>query len=172
VPKNASYRCFYSILAVLKNKIVPMTVAPSKRITFWQRVLLYELLFVALSFVQASLAMYPFKDQPSSSLSFAFYTDAFFASLIVSVGYLLMLFFVLRIKPWLLQLVVHLLLVGLLWFWIDFGIFQDREAGWSTYTPQEALYATIEHSLWIILLSGTLFLWGSYKVQQQCSINA
>ncbi|WP_158961379.1 hypothetical protein [Myroides fluvii] len=149
-----------------------MTVAPSKRITFWQRVLLYELLFVALSFVQASLAMYPFKDQPSSSLSFDFYTDAFFASLLVSVGYVLALFLVLRIKPWLLQLVVHLLVVGLLWFWIDFGIFQDREAGWSTYTTQEALYATVEHSLWIILLSSAVLVWGNCKVQQQPSIKS
>ncbi|WP_286442583.1 MULTISPECIES: hypothetical protein [unclassified Myroides] len=144
-----------------------MSVAPSKQITFWQRVLLYELLFVALSFVQASLAMYPFKDQPSSSLSFDFYTDAFFASLIVSVGYVLVLFLVLRIQPWLLQLVVHLLVVGLLWFWIDFGIFQDREAGWSTYTTQEALYATRKHSLWIILLSCAFFVWSSWTISKR-----
>ncbi len=144
-----------------------MSIVSSKRIAFWRSVLWYELLFVALAFVQASIAMRPFKDQPSSSLSYDFYTDAFFASLIVSVGYILFLFLVLRIKPWLLQLVSHLILVSLLWFWIDWGIFEDREAGWSTYTLEESFYAMVNHSLWVILIGCSLFLFGSQWICKQ-----
>ncbi|MGG5576830.1 hypothetical protein ACPDHL_05725 [Myroides sp. C15-4] len=93
--------------------------------------------------------MAPFKDQPSSNLSYAFYTDVFWIVALTSVLYLLLRLLLNRLQQPKVEFALHLLLVGLLWFWINWGVFQDREAGWSTYTTVESLYSTLRCSAWL-----------------------
>ncbi|MGQ8867362.1 hypothetical protein [Myroides sp. TSA_177.3] len=139
---------------------------PTPKRSPWTTYFLQGILFVILGYIQAILAMTPFKEQPSSNLSFDFYTDVFWAVGITSILYLLLLLLIQRINQQLIQLILHGLLVALLWFWIDWGIFEDREAGWSTYTTKESLYATAGYSLWWVLGGCGLFLLGSWGIQQ------
>ncbi|WP_060872550.1 hypothetical protein [Myroides odoratus] len=134
--------------------------------TRWTTAFFHLVLFIGLGYLQAILSMAPFKDQPSSNLSFDFYTDVFWAVGITSILYLLLLLLIQRINQQRIQFILHGLFVALLWFWIDWGIFEDREAGWSTYTTIESLYATAGYSLWWVLGGCGLFLlgsWGIYK---------
>lgn len=140
---------------------------PTPKRSPWTTYFLQGILFVILGYVQAILAMDPFKEQPSSNLSFDFYTDVFWAVGITSMLYLLLLFLIQRIHQQLIQFILHGLLVALLWFWIDWGIFEDREAGWSTYTTKESLYATAGYSLWWVLGGCGLFLWGSWGIHKR-----
>lgn len=130
--------------------------------TRWTTVFFHIVLFIGVGYLQAIIAMYPFKDQPSSSLSYDFYTDVGLAVLLTSVLYVLFSWPLVRIKWIMSQLILHGLLVGLLWFWIDLGIFQDREAGWSTYTTKESLYYTWHYSVWPLAGGEVLFLLGSW----------
>lgn len=133
--------------------------------TRWTTAFFHFVLFVGLGYLQAIIAMYPFKDQPSSNLSYAFYTDVGLAVLLTSVLYGLCSWPLLRIKRTGLQLILQGVLVGLLWFWIDWGIFQDREAGWSTYTTRESLYYTCYYSRLPLIVACVLFLLGSWRVK-------
>lgn len=133
--------------------------------TRWTTAFFLLVLFIGLGYLQAILSMAPFKDQPSSNLSFDFYTDVFWAVGITSILYLLLLLLIQRINQQQIQFIFHGLLVALLWFWIDWGIFEDREAGWSTYTTIESLYATAGYSLWWVLGGCGLFLWGSWGMK-------
>jgi len=135
--------------------------------TRWTTAFFHLVLFIGLGYLQAILSMAPFKDQPSSNLSFDFYTDVFWAVGITSILYLLLLLLIQRITQHRIQFIVHGLLVALLWFWIDWGIFEDREAGWSTYTTKESLYATVGYSLWWVLGGCGLFLLGSWSIYKR-----
>ncbi|WP_410879738.1 hypothetical protein [Myroides sp. DW712] len=123
----------------------------------WTTAFFHLVLFLGLGYMQAILSMAPFKDQPSSNLSYAFYTDVFWAVTLTTGLYLLLKLLLNRVQPFKLQVALHLFLVGLLWFWINWGIFLDREAGWSTYTTVESLYATLRCSAW---LAGGLVVFG------------
>ncbi|WP_353160589.1 hypothetical protein [Myroides odoratus] len=133
--------------------------------TRWTTAFFHLVLFIGLGYLQAILSMAPFKDQPSSNLSFDFYTDVFWAVGITSILYLLLLLLIQCINQQRIQFILHGLLVALLWFWIDWGIFEDREAGWSTYTTIESLYATAGYSLWWVLGGCGLFLLGSWGMK-------
>lgn len=117
--------------------------------TRWTTAFFHLVLFVGLGYIQAILSMAPFKEQPSSNLSYAFYTDVFWAVALTSVFYLLLKLLLHRVQPPKLQFTLHLFLVGVLWFWINWGVFLDREAGWSTYTTVESLYSTLRCSAWL-----------------------
>lgn len=140
---------------------------PTPKRSPWTTYFLQGILFVILGYIQAILAMDPFKEQPSSNLSFDFYTDVFWAVGITSILYLLLLLLIQRIHQQLIQFILHGLLVALLWFWIDWGIFEDREAGWSTYTTKESLYATAGYSLWWVLGGCGLFIWISWGIYKR-----
>lgn len=137
--------------------------ASIRKKTRWTTSLFHSVRFLALGYIQAIIAMRSLKDQPSSNLSFAFYTDVFFAVGITTVLYFFVFLFLQRIKQIPIQLIVHGIFVCLLWFWIDWGIFEDREAGWSTYTTLESLHATWGFSFWWIIGGCALFLWGSWR---------
>ncbi len=117
--------------------------------TRWTTAFFHLVLFTGLGYLQAILSMAPFKDQPSSNLSYAFYTDVFWIVALTSVLYLLLRLLLNRVQQPKVEFALHLLLVGLLWFWINWGVFQDREAGWSTYTTVESLYSTLRCSAWL-----------------------
>lgn len=131
--------------------------------TRWTTAFFHLLLFIGLGYLQAILSMAPFKDQPSSNLSYAFYTDVFWAVALTSVLYFLLRLLLNRVQPPKTQFALHLLLVGLLWFWINWSVFLDREAGWSTYTAVESLYATLRCSVWLGI-GLMLFGWGSWRL--------
>lgn len=135
--------------------------------TRWTIAFFYLVLFIGLGYMQAILSMASFKDQPSSNLSYAFYTDVFWVVALTSVLYLLLKLLLHRIQPHKLQFTLHLLLVGVLWFWINWGVFLDREAGWSTYTTVESLYATLRCSSWLVI-SLVVFGWGSWRLNRSC----
>lgn len=139
-----------------------MNRSPIKK-TRWTTVFFHLVLFIGLGYLQAILSMAPFKDQPSGHLSYAFYTDVFWAVALTSVLYLLLQLLLNRIQPFKWQVALHLFLVGLLWFWINWGIFLDREAGWSTYTTTESLYATWSYSAWLGI-GLVLFGFGSWLI--------
>lgn len=138
--------------------------------TRWTIAFFYLVLFIGLGYMQAILSMASFKDQPSSNLSYAFYTDVFWVVALTSVLYLLLKLLLHRIQPHKLQFTLHLLLVGVLWFWINWGVFLDREAGWSTYTTVESLYATLRCSSWLVI-SLVVFGWG-VLVRFPCQIRS
>lgn len=142
-----------------------MSASTSKK-TRWTTSFFHSVGFLVLGYIQAIIAMFSLRDQPSSNLSFAFYTDVFFAIAIATVLYFFVVLFLQRIHPKTIQLFVHGLFVCLLWFWIDWGIFEDREAGWSTYTTLESLHATYSLSFWWIIGGCTLFLWGSWRAKK------
>ncbi|MEC4114654.1 hypothetical protein [Myroides pelagicus] len=121
------------------------------------RLFLYWLMFVLISFVQTAIAMSDLKDRPSGDLTFHFYQDVLIGSLSISVFYMLLLLLVLRIRPFVLQLVIHSLVVMGLWFYENLLVFGDREAGWSTYSLGASAYHTWDYSLWSISLALAVF---------------
>ncbi|MDM1408071.1 hypothetical protein [Myroides sp. DF42-4-2] len=141
---------------------------PQTKKTRWTTAFFHLVLFIGLGYMQALLSMTPFKDQPSSNLSYAFYTDVFWAVTLTSVPYFLLQLLLHRVQPHKLQFTLHLFLVGLLWFWINWGVFLDREAGWSTYTTVESLCATLRCSAWLGV-GLVAFGWGSWRVNHHRS---
>ena len=135
--------------------------------TRWTIAFFYLVLFIGLGYMQAILSMASFKDQPSSNLSYAFYTDVFWVVALTSVLYLLLKLLLHRVQPLKLQFALHLLVVGMLWFWINWGIFLDREAGWSTYTTVESLYTMLRCSTWLGV-GLVVFGWGSWRLNRSC----
>jgi len=128
------------------------------RVNKWISVILYWLLFIGLSYMQTIASMYRLRDTPSGDITFDFYTDAWVGAIVVSVFYLLCTVFIIRIKRYSIQLLVHSVLVCFLWFFEDLSVFMDREASWSTYSFGESVSYTFLYS--VLPIAVTLIVFG------------
>lgn len=127
------------------------------RVNKWISVILYWLLFIGLSYMQTIASMYRLRDTPSGDITFDFYTDAWVGAIVVSVFYLLCTVFIIRIKRFGIQLLVHSVLVCFLWFFEDLSVFMDREASWSTYSFSESVSYTFIYSVLPISIALIVF---------------
>ncbi|EHO06406.1 hypothetical protein [Myroides odoratimimus] len=130
----------------------------------WGRLMYYGLLFIIMSFVQTSIAMYRFKDQPSRDITFNFFQDIFLSALFVSLFYILLLVFIIKIPRFSIQIIIHSMLLVGLWFLQDLSIFIDREASWSTYSFTESISYTWMYSRISLLYALVIYIFLSFRL--------
>ncbi|MCA4792978.1 hypothetical protein HX045_07055 [Myroides odoratimimus] len=130
----------------------------------WGHLMYYGLLFIIMSFVQTSIAMYRFKDQPSGDITFNFFQDIFLSALFVSLFYILLLVFIIKIPRFSIQIIIHSMLLVGLWFLQDLSIFIDREASWSTYSFTESIGYTWMYSRISLLCALVIYIFLSFRL--------
>ncbi|EPH06889.1 hypothetical protein HMPREF9713_03437 [Myroides odoratimimus CCUG 12700] len=130
----------------------------------WGHLMYYGLLFIIMSFVQTSIAMYRFKDQPSGDITFNFFQDIFLSALFVSLFYILLLVFIIKIPRFSIQIIIHSMLLVGLWFLQDLSIFIDREASWSTYSFTESISYTWMYSRVSLLCALVIYIFLSFRL--------
>ncbi len=130
----------------------------------WGHLMYYGLLFIIISFVQTSIAMYRFKDQPSGDITFNFFQDIFLSALFVSLFYILLLVFIIKIPRFSIQIIIHSMLLVGLWFLQDLSIFIDREASWSTYSFTESIGYTWMYSRISLLCALVIYIFLSFRL--------
>lgn len=130
----------------------------------WGHLMYYGLLFIIMSFVQTSIAMYRFKDQPSGDITFNFFQDIFLSALFVSLFYILLLVFIIKIPRFSIQIIIHSMLLVGLWFLQDLSIFIDREASWSTYSFTESISYTWMYSRISLLCALVIYIFLSFRL--------
>lgn len=130
----------------------------------WGHLMYYGLLFIIMSFVQTSIAMYRFKDQPSGDITFNFFQDIFLSALFVSLFYILLLVFIIKIPRFSIQIIIHSMLLVGLWFLQDLSIFIDREASWSTYSFTESISYTWMYSRISLLYALVIYIFLSFRL--------
>ncbi|MEK6508284.1 hypothetical protein [Myroides sp. C4067] len=130
----------------------------------WSHLMYYGLLFIIMSFVQTSIAMYRFKDQPSGDITFNFFQDIFLSALFVSLFYILLLVFIIKIPRFSIQIIIHSMLLVGLWFLQDLSIFIDREASWSTYSFTESIGYTWMYSRISLLCALVIYIFLSFRL--------
>lgn len=130
----------------------------------WSHLMYYGLLFIILSFVQTTIAMYRFKDQPSGDITFNFFQDIFLGGLFVSLFYILLLVFIIKISRFSIQAIIHSMLLVGLWFLQDLSIFIDREASWSTYSFTESISYTWMYSRISLLCALVIYIFLSFRL--------
>lgn len=138
-----------------------------KTIKKWSSLMYYGLFFIIISFVQTSIAMYRFKDQPSGDITFHFFIDTFLGALLVSLFYILLLIFIIKIPRFSIQIIIHSLLLVGLWFLQDLSIFIDREASWSTYSFAESVHYTWVYSRILILCALAIYNFLSFRLYKR-----
>lgn len=121
------------------------------------KVLLYAGVFMVLSYIQTIVSMYRLKDQPTGDLTYNFFTDVFVGSIVAGLFYMLFTCFIVRIKNFNIQLLIHGILASILWFLTNLSVFLEREASWSTYTLSESVFYTLNDSCIMLALVLVVF---------------
>ncbi|MFM9401914.1 hypothetical protein ACKLNQ_08195 [Myroides odoratimimus] len=130
----------------------------------WRYLMYYGLLFIIMSFVQTSIAMYRFKDQPSGDITFSFFQDILLGALFISLFYILLLVFIMKIPRFSIQIIIHSILLVGLWFLQNLSVFMDREASWSTYSFTESISYTWMYSRVSLLCALVIYIFLSFRL--------
>ncbi|MEC4053229.1 hypothetical protein VSP10_10555 [Myroides odoratimimus] len=130
----------------------------------WRYLMYYGLLFIIMSFVQTSIAMYHFKDQPSGDITFSFFQDILLGALFISLFYILLLVFIMKIPRFSIQIIIHSILLVGLWFLQNLSVFMDREASWSTYSFTESISYAWMYSRVSLLCALVIYIFLSFRL--------
>ena len=119
-----------------------------------------------LSFFQAYWAMKKYaKNISSNCLDCSFKEDLIMYSIITVVLFSIIIFFIKKLKKKLfLTTVLYIISLIIFWLWIDYNIFNERVASWSTYSSIEICSHVIYDSFTPILTSSIIYLFVGLKI--------
>lgn len=109
--------------------------------------------FIASSFLIVTISLYDYRDTISGNLELDFYKSIFKTSLVISVFYMLFIWWIGFLRKKLLRNTLSFLLISVLWFFQVFIEFEHRVAGWSTFSLYESITTSISYSFSGILIA-------------------